>query len=159
VKSNKITRTSRYHSKKTISLIALLLVGLVAISQTETYYHTIGTNVVKTDFREKQLTIRFQKQNKNVEPSFDLGITQLAVNLIPLLVDEASKLFYNQDNYNKEYMSHFSFFDGSVRFNELDTTEILVFDKVGTNSGEKKEILSRFEFSLGAVENREGYYY
>lgn len=135
-----------------------LLTSLVTHAQ-EDYYTVQGTNVTKQKFENITHTLNFVREDLKNQNALSFGFAQLAANLIPLLVDGASKLFYNPDNFNKEYFGNYSFFDPSGRFNALDPNSMLVFEQQGTDASGKETLLTRFQFQLGAMQNVEGYHY
>ncbi|MFS4416966.1 hypothetical protein [Maribacter sp. 2307ULW6-5] len=128
-------------------------------AQGETYYRSNGNGIEKTSMQQVRSQLRFEGAQESGDEVFNLGLLKIASNLIPLLVDEASKLFYDPDNYNKEYAAHLDFFDANGTFRELDPNRTLIFEKRGTDAQGKEVLLSRLEFALGAVGNVEGYHY
>lgn len=146
-------------------LFSILLVfffvgfGLDGYSQTE-YYYAIDKGVVhKKKFEAIQHDLKFKLKEKKTEEALSFAWGNLAAKLVPLLVDGASKLFYNPDNFNKEYFASQSFFDDTGKFKIFDPTSTMVFEHTGENQAGKRELINRFEFEMGAVENVEGYHY
>jgi hypothetical protein len=125
----------------------------------EHYYTVENKTVRKMEFKEVSNTLDFVREDLKNENSLSFGFANLATRLIPLLVDGASKLFYNPDNFNKEYFANYSFFDSNGRFKDLDPNSTLVFEQTGISSSGKKERLNQFKFDLGVVENVEGYHF
>jgi hypothetical protein len=128
-------------------------------SQAETYYALKNQEVVKTEFKEIKRELLFEAESTDTKETFGLALGALAAKLIPLLVDGASKLFYNPDNFNKEYFASYSFFENSGSFTWLDPQQNLIFQQFGINELGVQETINRFVFELGAVKNVEGYYY
>ena len=133
------------------------LFGIVGHSQTENYYKISEGGIVKKEFDNIRHELKFESKDTLAVESFSIGWGKLTANLIPLLVDGASKLFYNPDNFNIEYFASHSFYDSSGSFRSLDFNKTLVFEQTGQSEKGTREFLSRFEFELGAVENVEGY--
>ncbi|TVZ16930.1 hypothetical protein [Maribacter sp. MAR_2009_72] len=136
----------------------VFLLSMVSNAQ-ENFYTVKGNSVSKQEFHDIAHSLEFVREDLNDQNALSFGFAQLATNLIPLLVDGASKLFYNPDNFNKEYFGEFSFFDPSGRFNALDPKSVLVFEQTGKDASGKQILLTQFKFDLGAVENVEGYHY
>lgn len=148
-------------TKKYILLLPIFLIVncLPSYAQTETYYTINENEVQKKKFTAIQHELNFESKQKAGEEALLMGWGTIAGNLIPLLVDSASKLFYNPDNFNKEYFANHTFFNSSGSFKTLDPTSTMVFEHSGTNEKGKKEQIARFEFEMGAVKNVEGYHY
>lgn len=127
--------------------------------QIENYYTLDQGAVLKKKFKNVRHEIKFESNSPVAEEALSIAWGGLAARLIPLLVDGASKLFYNPDNFNKEYFANHSFFDASGRFRKLDPTSTLIFEHSGETLGGQRERINRFEFELGRVSNVEGYYY
>ncbi|MBO0323538.1 hypothetical protein J0X14_14610 [Muricauda sp. CAU 1633] len=146
--------------KATFFLSALCLCASLTkgFSQTEDYYAQGKEGIIKTEFEDITHELKFVSK-ENPEDAYTIGWGKLVAKIIPLLVDGASKLFYNPDNFNKEYFATYSFFDESKGFETLDPNKTLVFDHLGTNNSGEKERIARFKFEIGAVTNVEGYHY
>lgn len=146
---------------KTLLLVVFCCLGSVVkiAAQTETYYTIKNNAVVKTEISDIQRNIIFESKVKETEEALSSTLGVLATNLIPLLFDGASKLFYNPDNFNKEYFTSYSFFDATGHFKTLDTASILVFEQRGKNEQGTTTLINRFEFELGNVKNVDGYLY
>lgn len=144
-------------------LVVLLLylsgMGTACLAQVETYYTLREGTVLKQKFKDIRHEIKFESTNPPTEEALTIAWGGLAAKLIPLLVDGASKLFYNPDNFNKEYFANHSFFDDSGSFRTLDPTSTLVFEHSGETLTGQRQRLNRFEFELGPVENVDGYYF
>lgn len=123
------------------------------------YYSISNKTILKSKFQNTSSSLNFVREDFDNQDSYSFGFSKMVTNLIPLLVDGASKLFYNPDNFNKEYAATCSLFDSSGRFNSLDPKSKLVFSHTGVDKKKEKQILNSFEFAIGAVENAEGYYY
>lgn len=147
--------------KNYILLFTLFLISscFIGYSQTENYYSINKGEVVKKRFEDIRHELNFEQKQKTTDEVLTIGWGNLAGNLIPLLVDGASKLFYNPDNFNKEYFANHSFYDPSGRFKTLDSTSTMVFEHTGKNLTGKREQIARFEFEMGVVKNVEGYRY
>lgn len=128
-------------------------------AQTETFYTTKNNAVVKTAFSDIQRNITFESKTEDNEEALSSALGVLATNLIPLLFDGASKLFYNPDNYNKEYFASYSFFDPAGHFKIINPNSTLVFEQTGKNEMGKTTRINRLEFELGRVKNVDGYLY
>lgn len=133
--------------------------ALKIAAQTETYYTVKNNSVVKTEISEIQRNVTFESKAEEAEEALSSALGVLATNLIPLLFDGASKLFYNPDNYNKEYFASYSFFDASGHFKTLDPNSTLIFEQTGKNGQGKTVRINRLEFKLGSVINVDGYLY
>jgi hypothetical protein len=142
-----------------LSIIALLFSSLINAQIVEDYYTLENNTVLKKGFKDIDNTLDFVRDDLTNVNALSFGFMKLGANIIPLLVDAASKLFYNPDNFNKEYYANYSFFDPSGRFNRLDPNSTMIFEKTGISVTGDTEIINRFEFDLGAVENVDGYYY
>ncbi|WP_396635399.1 hypothetical protein [Maribacter sp. R77961] len=123
------------------------------------YYSISNKTIQKSKFENISSNLDFVREDFDNQDSYSFGFSKMVANLIPILVDGASKLFYNPDNFNKEYFATCSLFDSSGRFNSLDPKSKLVFSRIGMDEKKKKQVLNSFEFAIGAVENAEGYYY
>lgn len=146
--------------KTLLSILFCYLGSAVNIAaQTETYYSIKNNAVVKTEISDIQRNITFESKVKETEEALSSTLGVLATNLIPLLFDGASKLFYNPDNFNKEYFASYSFFDPTGHFKILDPTSTMVFEQKGKNEQGRTTRINRFEFELGNVKNIEGYLY
>ena len=148
--------------KNSYSLLLSFLffgIGTFGFSQTENYYTIQNGAVHKTKFEDIRHELNFEPKDTISDEALTIGWGNLAAKLIPLLVDGASKLFYNPDNFNKEYFANQSFFDSSKKFKTLDPNSTIVFEHTGKNPTGKREQIARFEFEMGAVENVEGYHY
>lgn len=141
-----------------ILTICLFTIGH-SYSQTETYYTINRGVVVKKKFEEIQHELKFKTEEKTTEEALAINWGGLAAKLIPLLVDGASKLFYNPDNFNKEYFASHSFFDASSGFKTMDPNSTMIFEHTGKNEAGKRERIGRFEFEMGVVKNVAGYQY
>lgn len=145
---------------RSLYILTIFMIAHVSgYSQVETYYALKNHEVVKTDFKEIKRELLFKAESTDTNETFGLALGALAVKLIPLLVDGASKLFYNPDNFNKEYFASYSFFENSGSFKKLDSKQNMVFQQSGLNEFGRQEVINRFVFDLGAVKNVEGYYY
>lgn len=152
-----LNRISRGQTFKVFQLLSFWVLPLWAMGQ-EPHYHIKGNAVEKINYTDLQSSIVFYGDVALDSEVFNLGLAQLVGNVVPFLVDEASKLFYDPDNYNKEYMAQYSFFDGKGKCVPLRPGP-MVFERTGVDHQGKKEMLSRFTFKVGAVENVEGYFY
>lgn len=128
-------------------------------AQTEIFYTIENNDVQKEQFSDIVHELKFKTDDKNSAEAFTLGWAGLAAKLIPLLVDGASKLFYNPDNFNKEYFANYSFFDSSGYFKKINPDATLVLEQTGENDLGKRQLINRFEFELGVVKNVEGYHF
>jgi hypothetical protein len=142
-----------------LGIIFSLGMANIGHTQTETFYSIKNENVLRTEFSELSHELKFVSEQEVEQETFGLGWGVLATKLIPLLVDGASKLFYNPDNFNKEYFANYSFFEKSGYFRKMDTNQNLVFEHWGKNSLGSRQKINRFEFDIGAVKNIEGYHY
>jgi hypothetical protein len=132
---------------------------IISSAQTESYYTIQNNEVVKTEISDIQRIITFESKVTETEEALSSALSVLTTNLIPLLFDGASKLFYNPDNFNKEYFASYSFFDTSGHFNILDPKSTMIFEQTGKNKQDKTIRINRFEFELGNVQNVDGYHY
>ncbi|MFD0796017.1 hypothetical protein ACFQZJ_00980 [Maribacter chungangensis] len=146
---------------RTLLLVVLCYLGgaVTIAAQTQTYYTIKNNAVVKTEISDIQRHITFETKEKETEEALSSTLGVLATNLIPLLFDGASKLFYNPDNFNKEYFASYSFFDSAGYFEILNPASTLVFEQTGKNEQGKTMRINRFEFELGNVKNVDGYLY
>jgi hypothetical protein len=138
--------------------LGFFCVSTMEVNGQEPHYHIQGGTVSKVHFTDLQSNLSFQNKIAENPEVFNLGLAQLVGNVIPFLVDGASKLFYDPDNYNKEYRTQYPFFDGKGKFMPLQPGTMM-FERTGIDEQGKKETLSQFTFTLGAVENVEGYFY
>lgn len=142
-----------------LNLYCYLSITLYATAQTEIYYTIDNGEVQKSQFSDLKRNITFEYETYESQEALTIGIGILANKLIPLLVDGASKLFYNPDNFNKEYFSSYSFFNASSGFTKLDPNSTLVFKQTGKNDKGENELINTFQFEIGSVQNVDGYYY
>ena len=146
-------------SRAFLLLFSLLSMVTYNYAQTENYYTIKGNAVEKKKFHHIEHVLKFESEEAPSEEAMTIGWGGLAAKLIPLLVDGASKLFYNPDNFNKEYFASYSFFDASSGFRKLDPSDALVFEHNAQDETGEQERINRFKFELGAVKNVEGYHY
>lgn len=142
-----------------ILVFCVSIFTLSSYSQAENYYSIDKGIVLKKKFEDVRHELIFESQQTTPDEALTMGWGSLAAKFIPMLVDGASKLFYNPDNFNKEYFANHSFFDASSGFKKLDINSTMVFEHMGKNADAQQELISRFEFEMGDVKNVDGYKY